>query len=196
MQSWHHHKSSTIYSTVVEGTVKPAYEKWSQLKGLLLLNWAVPGGVSTVSGCPFSVKSHTHKQTFPHPDCGAEFCSLHSNGTWNKRIHVLSSKSFSHISKFTSTLKKQQQKRQKMHDCTRFATMKQPYPHSVPVTSGSLATGGPSHQDTSTAAPQTKQEWKSLQGPERYQQFGVNAFGTVNGTLTSCLKNQHKSEIY
>lgn len=27
---------------VVEGTVKPAYEIWSQVKGLLLFNWAGP----------------------------------------------------------------------------------------------------------------------------------------------------------
>lgn len=111
--------------------------------------------------------------------------------------HVLSSKSFLHTFKFTSTLKKQQQKKQKMHDRTMhwFATIKQPYPHSVPVINGSLFTGGPSHQNTSIAAPQTKQEWKSLQGPECYQHFGVNVFGTVNGTLRSCLKNQHVRNI-
>lgn len=111
--------------------------------------------------------------------------------------HVLSSKSFLHTFEFTSTLKKQQQKKQKMHDCTMhwFATIKQPYPHSVPVINGSLFTGGPSHQNTNIAAPQTKQEWKSLQGPERYQHFGVNVFGTVNGTLRSCLKNQHVRNI-
>lgn len=68
---------------------------------------------------------------------------------------VLSSKSFSHTFKFTSTLKKQQEKKQKMLDCTIhwFATIEQPYPHSVPVINGSLVTGGPSHQDTSIAAP-------------------------------------------
>lgn len=68
---------------------------------------------------------------------------------------VLSSKSFSHTFKFTSTLKKTTRKNQKMLDCTThwFATIEQPYPHSVPVINGSLLTGGPSHQDTSIAAP-------------------------------------------
>lgn len=106
----------------------------------------------------FSEESHT-QTNIPSPwPWGSALSSVHCIAMaleTREFSHVLSSKSSFHVLKITSTLRKQQQKKQKMHDCTMhwFATIKQPYPHSVPVVSGTLVTGGPSHQDTSIAAP-------------------------------------------